>query len=97
MPDWLHRLHQSRRARNASFAAIGIVSLGSCGGAMLANYTVAGMNRLPYSSDQLAAQSASRDSEPEWVREAAMEVTGDTDRTAGFSSAATDEYSDAAY
>ncbi|MCW3847977.1 hypothetical protein OF829_12075 [Sphingomonas sp. LB-2] len=93
MHDWLSRLHRSRRARFLTLSAVGIVSLGSCGGAVLANYTVAGMNTFPHSE---AAQSDWRAAEPEWVREAAMAAGGDTDRSAGFSSTATEAYSDAA-
>jgi len=94
MSDWLRRFQHSRRARNAAFGAIAVVSLGSCAGAVMANYTVAGMNTLPYVGEQYA-QSDWRSPEPEWERDATMVATGDTDGSAGFSSATTDVYGDA--
>ena len=97
MPDWMHRLHNSRTARNATLGSLAIVIAGSCTGAAIANYTVAGMNTQPYTGGQQFAQSESRDSEPEWVRDTAMAATGDQDATAGFSSTATEAYSDASY
>ena len=96
MPRWIHRLHRSRRARNVTLGALGISLLGSCAGAMVANYTVAGMNMRPYTSDQFARSDAI-EAEPEWLRDASMAVTGDTDSSTGFSSEATDAYSDARY
>jgi len=97
MSDWLRRLQNSRRARNATFAAIGVLWLGSCAGSVIANYTVAGMNMRPYTSDRQIAQSDWREPEPRWEREATMVATGDVDQSAGFSSAATDVYGDATY
>ena len=63
----------------------------------MANYTVAGMNTMPYTGGQQFAQSDWREPEPEWARDATMVATGDTDGTAGFSSSSTAEYSNAAY
>ena len=97
MSDWLRRFQNSRRARVATFAMIAVVSMGGCGGAMMANYTVAGMNTLPYTGGQQFAQSGWAEPIPEWERNAMMAATGDSDGTAGFSSSTTAEYSDAAY
>jgi len=51
----MHSLVHSRRLKIATLAAIGLLTGGACGGAMLANYTVAGIN--PF----YAART-----EPEW-------------------------------
>lgn len=97
MSYWLRRFQNSRRARVATFGAIAVISLGGCGGAMMANYTVAGMNTLPYTGGQQFAQSGWATPQPEWERDATMIATGDTDQSAGFSSSATDANSDGTY
>jgi len=40
----MHSLVHSRRLTLATLAATGLLTGGACGGAMLANYTVAGIN-----------------------------------------------------
>ena len=97
MSDWLQRFQNSRRARVATFSAIAVVSLGGCAGAVMANYTVAGMNTLPYTGTQQFAQSDWAEPQPEWERRATMIATSDTDQSTGFSSAATDAKSDGTY
>ena len=85
MSDWYHRLQHSRRARNASLAAITVMLMGSTSGALLANFTVAGMNRVA-SPDPVRAVAVRDD--PEWLREASE----------GFSPQAPEAgYSDASY
>lgn len=44
MAPWLHRMLRSRRAGPLLALGTSVVALGSCGGALLANYTVAGMD-----------------------------------------------------
>jgi hypothetical protein len=76
MPRWVH----SRRLKAFTLAATGLLLMGTCGGAMLANYTVAGMDPVyvarPAAADpqpsrgvadwaaEQAFKSAERDREP---------------------------------
>ena len=46
MAEWLHRAIESPRVRNATLASIGFLGVATCGGAVLANFTVAGMNPI---------------------------------------------------
>lgn len=95
MSDWLRRLQNSRRARNLTFLGIGVVGIGSCAGAAVANYTVAGMNTMPYRGGSQLADSDWSRPQPEWVRDAAYVVSG-RDAAAGFP-AQDEAYSDASY
>jgi hypothetical protein len=70
MPDWIARLHHSRRARNLTFAAIGLLTLGSSGGALLANYTMAGVD--PRYTTPASEQVAAAEPETEWMRDVQM-------------------------
>lgn len=45
MPRWFHRALRSRRFGPLLALGTGVIVIGSCSGALLANYTVAGMDR----------------------------------------------------
>ena len=90
MPDWFHRLHRSRRARNATFAALGILWLGGSAGALLANYVVAESNIAQYRDSEWRTMASVPERPPEWVEQAAVEVSD-----AGFSPDSAEGYSDA--
>lgn len=70
MPDWFYRLQNSRRARNLSFAAIGLLTLGTSGGALLANYTMAGVDAR--FTSPATGQVAASEPDPEWMRDVQM-------------------------
>lgn len=91
MPDWLYRLHRSRRARNITLGTLGVATLGSCSGAILANYVVAESNIAQYrgKSEFMASVPAPP---PAWVEQAAVEVSD-----AGFSPDHAEGYSDTSY
>lgn len=93
MSDWLHRFHRSRRARNLTLGALGVLTLGSCGGAVLATLTVEGSNIAQYRGNSEWQRVASTPAPPpEWVQQASVEF-GD----AGFSQDRARGYSDASY
>jgi hypothetical protein len=76
MPDWLLRALESRRVRNATLGGIGFMILASSGGALLANYTVAGMNPyyLAHASDDAAnARIQTAQSDAHWLRDAVFD------------------------
>jgi hypothetical protein len=52
MGYWVHRIAHSRRVRVATLGAIGLLTMGSCGGALLANYTVSGIS--PFYASRIA-------------------------------------------
>ncbi|MDF7773804.1 hypothetical protein P1X14_00970 [Sphingomonas sp. AOB5] len=54
MPRWFHRIARNSRAGPLIAGLTAIVALGSCGGAMLANFTVAGMDRSYHGSTEPA-------------------------------------------
>jgi hypothetical protein len=96
MSDWIRRLHASRTARNVTLGALGLLILGSSGGALLANYTVAGMNPmyLRGGPPKLAAYERGEG----LVRDVRLEDWGVEIPSAGTSSEAVPaEYSDASY
>ena len=70
MPDWYIRLSRSRRARNVTLGALGVMMLGSTSGAMLANFTVAGMNRVASPEPMFAVRE-----QPQWLREASADFS----------------------
>ena len=76
MPDWFLRALESRRVRNFTLGGIGFMIVASSGGALLANYTVAGMN--PYyfeqaSSDAADARIQTAQADARWLREAVID------------------------
>lgn len=90
MPDWLHRFERSRRLRNLTLGALGVLMLGSGGGAVLAAFTVEGSNIARYRGNTDWQRLASTPAPPpQWVEQAAAEV-GD----AGFSPDRAEGYSD---
>ena len=93
MPDWLHRLHHSRRARNLTLGALGMLTLGSCGGAVLANYVVAESNIAQYRDrDGWSTLASVPEPPPKWVEDAAAEIG-----PASFTTNDSQGYSDAVY
>lgn len=92
MPDWLHRLHHNRRARNVTLGTLALLMLGSCGGAALANYVVAESNIAQYRDTDWDTLASVPERSPEWVEQAAAEF-GD----AGFTAERAEGYSDATH
>jgi hypothetical protein len=70
MPEWFQRALESRTVRNGTLGTIGFLILGCCGGALLANYTVAGMNALPERQTAIAQRPA----DPDWSTEVAQQL-----------------------
>lgn len=92
MSDWLHRFHRSRRARNLTLGALGVLTLGSCGGAVLATITVEGSNIAQYRGTQWETMARAPEPAPEWLQQASAEISD-----AGFSQERAEGYSDASY
>lgn len=92
MSDWLHRFHRSRRARNLTLGALGVLTLGSCGGAVLATFTVEGSNIAQYRGTQWERMASTPSPPPEWMQQASAEFSD-----AGFSADRAEGYSDASY
>lgn len=84
MPNWIARLHKSALARNITFGVIGLMTFGCCGGALLANYTVAGIDpeKLPAQELQAAQsdQVADADTSSAWVRDVHIVDPGQSDK-----------------
>jgi len=96
MIDWLRRLPHSRAARNWTLGAIAMLALGSSGGALLANYTVTGMD--PLYIRQTPPQLASRDEDEGLVRDVSLEDWGvEIPRSTTSPDTAGAAYSDASY
>jgi hypothetical protein len=70
--------------------ALGSVALGSCGGVVFASFVVDGSNIAQYRGSNWEMASTAPAPPPEWVREAAMEISD-----AGFTPDTADGYSDA--
>jgi len=70
MPDWFQHALESRTVRNVTLGTIGYLIVGFCGGSLLANYTVAGMNALP--ERQIAI--VQRPADPDWSTEVAQQL-----------------------
>lgn len=76
MPRWFHRVLRSPRAGPLLALATGMLVLGSCGGALLANYTVAGMD--PSYRGSAGPIGSVADAPPRgWADQAASNFTDD--------------------
>jgi hypothetical protein len=70
MPEWFQRALESRTVRNVTLGTIGFLTIGACGGSLLANYTVAGMNALPERETAIVQRPA----DPDWSTEVARQL-----------------------
>ena len=64
MPPDFDPDRRGRRLKTAAILGVGILTLGSCGGAMLGQYTVSGMSL--FQADSYQPVQARRD-EPSWI------------------------------
>lgn len=80
MGYWLNRIVHSRRVRVAALGAIGLLSTGACGGALLANYTVSGIS--PFYAARIEPPAIQpRPSVAEWAAEKTFaEIDRERDR-----------------
>jgi hypothetical protein len=67
MPRWVH----SRRLKALMLAATGLFLMGTCGGAMLANFTVAGMDP-GYVAKPITAEPQPKRGAADWLADEAF-------------------------
>ncbi len=71
MGYWVHRFARSRRVRVAALAGVGLLTTGTCGGALLANYTVAGIDPA-YVAKPVAADPQPKRGAADWLADEAF-------------------------
>jgi hypothetical protein len=74
MGYWLHRFVRSRRVRVAALGGIGLLTMGCCGGSLLASYTVSGINPFYASRLETPDIQPSRGA-ADWLAEEAFRST----------------------
>jgi hypothetical protein len=78
MRQWVH----SRSLQRGTLTAIGLLTVGTCGGAALANYTVAGMNPLYVARAERVTAPPSRGAADWLAEEAFRDVERDRNKAA---------------
>lgn len=78
MRQWVH----SRSLQRGTLVAIGLLTIGTCGGAALANYTVSGMNPLYVARAERVTAPPGRGAADWLAEEAFREVERDRNKAA---------------
>ena len=88
MSDWIELALRSRRVRNVTLGSLGLLVAGTTGGALLANFTVAGMDLSHIRHEQPVQVAADADLDQGLVHDVALvvpdEPRGSTEADGGF-------------